>query len=298
MSDLSALDTFTRTAERAANEVLDSYSTSFGLATRLLGARHRQHVRNVYALVRVADEIVDGVAAQAGLSLAQQRLALDGFRSETERALACGYSADVVVHAFAVTARASGIGTELTDPFFAAMAMDVADAPVAGAPAIGFSPERHDDYVYGSAEAVGLMCLRVFLKDEVRNAEELALLETGARQLGAAFQDINFLRDLHDDARLGRNYLSATSALDDAAKAQWVGRVRAQLDGASAAIPVLPRDARAAIRCAHAVFTRLVDRLEATPVDDLYQRRLRVPDSVKAWCAIRAVAATALEARP
>ena len=103
MSDSPALDTFTRTAERAANEVLDSYSTSFGLATRLLGARHRQHVRNTYALVRVADEIVDGVAAQAGLSLAQQREALDSFRRETERALVSGYSADVVVHAFAVT---------------------------------------------------------------------------------------------------------------------------------------------------------------------------------------------------
>ena len=297
MSDVSALDTFTRTAERAANEVLDSYSTSFGLATRLLGARHRQHIRNVYALVRVADEIVDGVAAQAGLSLAQQRLALDGFRREAEGALASGYSADVVVHAFAVTARASGIGTDLTDPFFAAMAMDVADAQVPGAPAFGFTAERHDDYVFGSAEAVGLMCLRVFMKDEVRDAGDLAVLEMGARQLGAAFQDINFLRDLHDDAELGRSYLSATSALDDAAKAQWVARVRAQLDHARAAIPVLPRDARAAIRCAHAVFSRLVDRIEETPVEALYAQRVRVPDAVKAWCAIRAVVATAMERR-
>ena len=175
--------------------------------------------------------------------------------------------------------------------------MDVADAPLTGAPAVGFSPERHDAYVFGSAEAVGLMCLRVFMKDEVLDAADLALLETGARQLGAAFQDINFLRDLNDDASLGRNYLSSTAALDDAAKAQWVGRVRTQLDGASAAIPVLPRDARAAIRCAHAVFSRLVDRIENTPADDLYRQRVRVPDAVKAWCAIRAVIATAMERR-
>ena len=75
-----ALDAFTRTAQGAANEVIGSYSTSFGVATRLLGRRHRQHVRNIYALVRVADEIVDGVAAQAGLSLDEQRAVLERFR--------------------------------------------------------------------------------------------------------------------------------------------------------------------------------------------------------------------------
>src|SRR6478735_9980406 len=120
----TALEHFTATANRAANEVIDSYSTSFGKATRLLGVRHRQHVRDIYALVRVADEIVDGVAAQAGLTADEQRDALDRFEDETHRAMALGYSADVVVHAFALTARECGIGQELTRPFFASMRMD------------------------------------------------------------------------------------------------------------------------------------------------------------------------------
>ena len=100
---------FTRTAERAANQLISAYTTSFGLATRLLGPRHRQHVRNIYALVRVADELVDGVTAEAGLSRRQQSEALDHFVDETHRALELGYSSDLIIHAFAQTARAAGI---------------------------------------------------------------------------------------------------------------------------------------------------------------------------------------------
>ncbi|MGC4175235.1 phytoene/squalene synthase family protein [Demequina sp.] len=279
-----ALDAFTRTAQGAANTVIDSYSTSFGMATRLLGARHRQHVRNIYALVRVADEIVDGVAAQAGLSVAEQREVLARFRADTDEAVARGYSADVVIHAFACTARASGIGPDLTDPFFDSMAMDLepGDAP-------------HDAYVWGSAEVVGLMCLRVFLRDESPSVEQLRVMEHGARQLGAAFQDINFLRDLADDLDLGRHYLG--ERLTDADKDAWVARIRGQLADASLAIPLLPRDARAAVRTAQALFARLTDRVAATPASELYARRVRVADPVKAYLGVRALAATALERR-
>jgi phytoene/squalene synthetase len=278
----AALDAFTRTAQGAANEVIDSYSTSFGMATRLLGSRHRQHVRNVYALVRVADEIVDGVAAQAGLSVDEQRAVLERFRADTKEAVARGYSADVVIHAFAQTARAAGIGEDLTDPFFDSMAMDLdsGDAP-------------HDAYVWGSAEVVGLMCLRVFLRDERRTDRELATLERGARSLGAAFQDINFLRDLADDLERGRHYLG--ERLTDADRDAWVARIRSQLGDASLAIALLPRDARAAVRTAQSLFSRLVDRLAETPTADLYERRVRVSDATKVALAARAVALTAME---
>jgi phytoene/squalene synthetase len=277
-----ALDAFTRTAQGAANEVIDSYSTSFGMATRLLGKRHRQHVRNIYALVRVADEIVDGVAAQAGLSVAEQKDVLERFRADTNEAVARGYSADVVIHAFAQTARAAVIGEELTNPFFDSMAMDLdsADAP-------------HDAYVWGSAEVVGLMCLRVFVRDLTPNAEALRALEHGARQLGAAFQDINFLRDLAADEALGRHYLG--DRLTDAQRDEWVARVRGQLADASVAIPLLPKDARAAVRTAQALFSRLTDRIAVTPAAALYERRIRVPDATKALLAARALATTAME---
>lgn len=278
----SALEHFTQTADRAASEVIDSYSTSFGRATRMLGPRHRQHIRAIYALVRVADEIVDGVAAQAGLTPEQQHEALDRFEEETRRALALGYSADVVVHAFARTARVSGIGEDLTGPFFASMRMDL-DA--AGSPRALFSQAEHDAYVFGSAEVVGLMCLRVFVRGETLGEEETATLERGARRLGEAFQDINFLRDLQDDTELGRSYLGG---IDDAAKAAWVRRCRAALDDASAAMRLLPRDARAAVRCAHDLFGELVNRIDATPAAELYHRRVRVPDSRKLMIAARA----------
>ena len=291
----TALETFTETSHRAANEVIGSYSTSFGLATRLLGPRHRQHVRNVYALVRVADEIVDGVAQQAGLSLREQRDALARFREETERAMACGYSADVIIHAFAGTARLCGFGEELTGPFFDAMAMDLESPDGPGSNVIGFGAERHDSYVFGSAEVVGLMCVRVFARDEVLAPDSIKAIDRGACQLGAAFQDINFLRDLQEDLDRGRSYLDVERTLDEQGKDEWVAKVRKQLDDAALAIPLLPKDARAAVRCAHGVFTNLVNRIDDARVADLYEDRLRVPDAVKAWLAVKAVAVTVVE---
>lgn len=281
---------FTATANRAASEVIDAYSTSFAKATRLLGPRHRQHIRAIYALVRVADEIVDGVAAQAGLTRDQQRQALDRFEEETERALETGYSADVVVHSFAQTARTAGIGADLTRPFFASMRMDLDSAE---GPAT-YARSEHDEYVYGSAAVVGLMCLRVFVRDEARTSEQLRVLERGARRLGEAFQDINFLRDLADDAALGRNYLGENERLSEDAKRQWVLTCRGALADAAAALPLLPRDARAAVRCAHDLFASLLDRIERASVEELYARRVRVPDSLKALIVARAVVATRL----
>lgn len=287
-----ALARFTGAAESAAGNVIRSYSTSFGLATRLLGPRHRTHVRNIYALVRVADEIVDGVALEAGLSADEQRAELDRYEAETLRAMASGYSSDLVIHAFARTARASGIGEDLTGPFFASMRADAQnDTPV-------FDAGAHERYVYGSAEVVGLMCVRVFLRDEDIEPAALARIEQGARQLGAAFQNINFLRDLADDTdRLGRSYLGAAGPLDDTDRDRWVATVRAQLSDAAETIPLLPRDARVAVRSAHALFAALTDRVARTPAADLYRTRIRVPDPIKLRLATGAILTTLREGR-
>ena len=106
----TGLALYDRTAQDAAAAVIAAYSTSFGLATRLLGPRPRPHVRNIYALVRVADEIVDGPAAAAGLDPAAERAILDELEAETLTAIARGFSSNLVVHAFARTARECGIG--------------------------------------------------------------------------------------------------------------------------------------------------------------------------------------------
>ncbi|WP_309104301.1 squalene/phytoene synthase family protein [Microbacterium sp.] len=292
-----SLDRFTRTAEIATRDVIRTYSTSFGLATRLLGRRHRRHIRNIYAMVRIADEIVDGVAAEAGLDPRAQNAALSDYRSETHRAMRTGYSSDMILHAFARTAREVGIDEELTVPFFASMQSDLPGAD--DAPGFtAYDARAHGRYVYGSAEVVGLMCLQVFLQGQVRGPAELESLRTGARQLGAAFQNINFLRDLADDTqRLRRGYLTGASRLTDADRDAWVGTIRGQLEQARRAIPLLPRDSRTAVRSALALFSALTDRIARTPAADLYRRRVRVPDLQKALLTASAVIRTWLERR-
>ena len=285
-----SLAQFTRTAETAAKDVISAYSTSFGLATKLLGARHRTHVRNVYALVRVADEIVDGVAREAGLTFEEQADALERYSAETHRAMRSGYSSDLVIHAFARTARASGIDESLTQPFFDSMKADLANE--GDEPAV-FDEHAHAEYVHGSAEVVGLMCLRIFMRGRNVDQAELTRLEYGAKQLGAAFQNINFLRDLADDTeRLGRSYLGVEGRLTDTDRDRWVDEVRGQLAEADDVLPLLPRDARAAVRSALALFTELTNRVARTPAAELYRTRIRVPDAVKVRLALTSVLTT------
>ncbi|WP_243224659.1 squalene/phytoene synthase family protein [Microbacterium sp. CIAB417] len=297
--DAPALSRFTRTAETAATGVIRAYSTSFGLATRLLGRRHRQHVRNVYALVRVADEIVDGVAREAGLDPAAQRAALDAYADETHRAMRTGYSSNIVIHAFARTAARCRIGEDLTRPFFDSMRADTtADEKSAPGSLQTYTAEAHARYVHGSAEVVGLMCLRVFLRDENPPQADRDRLEAGARQLGAAFQNVNFLRDIADDTeRLHRGYLGGSGRLTDEDRDAWVRTVRSQLDDARRAIPLLPRDARAAVRSALALFESLAARVARLPAAALYEKRVRVPDAVKVLLAARSLVVTWAEPR-
>ena len=290
--DDAALRRFSRTAEIATSDVIRTYSTSFGLATRLLGRRHRQHVRNIYAMVRIADEIVDGVAAEAGLDAGAQAAALDSYIAETHRSMRTGYSSDLILHAFARTARECGIGEDLTRPFFDSMRADIAGDSGFTA----YDADAHAAYVYGSAEVVGRMCLRVFLRDATRTPAEPEILERGARRLGAAFQNVNFLRDLADDTdRLQRGYLGGSARLTDADRDAWVDTVHRQLADARAAIPLLPKDARAAVRSALALFAALTRKVARTPAAELYRRRVRVPDPIKALLAARAVVVTSME---
>lgn len=292
-----SLERFTQASQTAAASVIDAYSTSFGVATRLLGVRHRDHVRNIYAMVRVADEIVDGVAHEAGLDAAAQRLTLSEYADQTHRAMERGYSSDLVLHAFAHTARASGIGPDLTQPFFTAMAADIGRDGPQSDHVQTYQGEDYDHYVYGSAEVVGLMCLKVFLRQEQRDAGQLARLEDGARHLGAAFQNVNFLRDLGDDTeRLNRSYLTRGEQMSEDLKDDWVELVKTQLDQARRALPLLPKDARAAVRGALALFEALTKKVDRTPAAALYGRRVRVSDPVKAMLAARALLQTWREA--
>lgn len=277
------LELYSSTARDASVPVIARYSTSFGAATRLFPSRCRDDIRAIYALVRIADEIVDGTAAEAGLSLPAQRRVLDELEADTERALLTGFSANLVVHAFATTARRVGITATMTRPFFASMRRDL--EPVA------FDEGQYRSYIHGSAEVVGLMCLRTFLTGREVPAEQLARLEAGAIRLGAAFQKINFLRDLSDDGhRLERAYLPgfAPGTIDDVGKAATVAEIRGDLAVARSVIPELPADCRRAVASATGLFGELLRRLDRLSTAELVRHRVRVPTPVKVRILIAA----------
>ncbi|WP_294179450.1 squalene/phytoene synthase family protein [uncultured Schumannella sp.] len=284
------LELYSSLAEETASLVIARYSTSFGMASRLLGAGVRQPIENLYALVRVADEVVDGGAEQAGLDTVVAARLLNELERETERAIDEGYSANLVVHAFARTARWAGFGSELTAPFFESMRMDL-------------SMTRHDQdsferYVYGSAEVVGLMCLAVFLADDgaERSAEDRETLVAGARALGSAFQKVNFLRDLSADVEaLGRSYFPGLDPqhFTEEDKVRLLDDIDAELAIAAHSVPLLPGNARRGVSLAHALFGELSTRLRATPAERLLTTRIRVPDAVKLRLALAAGVRTA-----
>ncbi|RZU62995.1 phytoene/squalene synthase family protein [Zhihengliuella halotolerans] len=285
---MNPLDTYSRAAQRSAGEIIGVYSTSFGWACRTLPADTRRAIASIYALVRVADETVDGAGAGAGLGPAGVRAELDRLEQETENALTTGYSTNLVVHAFARTARRHAIGPDLTRPFFASMRADITGQPGAAS--------ELDEYIHGSAEVVGLMCLRVFLSLPGTARQRTAELEAGARRLGAAFQKVNFLRDLSADQQdLGRVYLPGTAAGDftDEVKDAALEDIRADLSAASETLPLLDPGARRAVGLAHALFSALVDRLEAAPAATIARQRLRVGTAQKLLIAVRVFAAAA-----
>lgn len=270
---------YDRVAHRSAGMVISGYSTSFGWAARLLDEPVRTHVRSIYALVRIADETVDD--PDPTLSPAERSRLLEDLAAETARAVSGARSTNLVVQAFAHTARRHGIGPALIDPFFASMRADLAvsahdDASLA-------------DYVHGSAEVVGLMCLRVFLSGD---EDRFTRLAPPAIALGAAFQKVNFLRDLGEDRdQLGRSYIPGLTAdeLDDATRDRLLDDIDADLALAATALPHLPASSQRAVTAAHAFYSALSRRLRATPAHRIRTTRLRVPDHEKAVIMARAL---------
>lgn len=281
----TGLKLYERTAEVEAARVLSAYSSSFGLASRLFSRTVRRRVATLYALVRIADEIVDGPARAAGLDADGCRETLDRLEDETSRALVTGYSANLIVHAFAATARTVGITTALTEPFFASMRRDLHP--------VEFAQESElDAYVYGSAEVVGLMCLAVFTSGLDPDPGRDARWQRGARALGSAFQRVNFLRDLGEDLdELGRRYFPGVSAtrFDDAARDRLLDRIDLELRTAAEIIPELPASSRRAVAAAHAIYAELAGRLRRTPARDILRRRVRVRGARKGWVVARAL---------
>ena len=214
-----------------------------------------------------------------------RRNELDQLEEQTYAAMTSGSSSNLVVHAFARTARRVGIDLDLVTPFFDSMRSDLTQV-------------RHDfeslaAYIYGSAEVVGLMCLRAFLAGEPKADARYEHLAPGARRLGAAFQKINFLRDFGDDSDgLGRRYLVGLDPddPDEAAWSLWLDDIDLDLTAAAAVIPELPMSCRVAVCAAHDLFAELTERLRQSSAAEARIRRVRVPNAGKARIAAAAVA--------
>ena len=190
-----------------------------------------------------------------------------------------------MVHAFADVVRRTGIPQDVVTPFFTSMRVDLTRSV--------HDAESFDRYVYGSAEVVGLMCLHAFFGEGGLPEADREQLVSGARRLGAAFQKVNFLRDLDADAdALDRAYFPDVDPilLDEPTKMRLVAEIRADLDVAAAAIPLLPRGVRPAVQVAHDLFAELNNRLRHTPANVVRSTRIRVPDTAKVAIAVRAVA--------
>lgn len=290
-------DLHTRTCQSAAASVMKAYSTSFSLAARLLPPDIRTHITSIYALVRVADEVVDG--AFEGSTPAERIDHLDALQARVRDAMDCGFSTDPYVHAFAWTARRVGIGPAQWTPFFDSMRAD-ADPQPHGADSLRV-------YVHGSAAVVGEMCLLAFHDGEPVPAGNRADAVAGARALGSAFQTVNFLRDLREDTiGLGRSYLPAASTsgpgtvstdptteeyttLTEEQKEAVLADIRADLRTAQHTIPLLPQPVRPAVRLAHDLFAALADTLDDTAASELARTRVRVPPRRKLILAAAAV---------
>jgi phytoene/squalene synthetase len=275
----TGIDLYNKVAHDSASVVISEYSTSFGWATSLLPAGVRGQIKDIYAVVRVADEIVDGSAAGSnGAQKVNIRKQLDDLEGEIYAAMKVGFSTNLIVHAFALTAVQVGITKAMIEPFFASMRADITKAK--------HTPKTFKDYVYGSAEVVGLMCLRAFIagREDHYSPSEKNALDEGALALGAAFQKINFLRDLDADFRaLGRSYFPGVTVetFNEEQKQFLVADIAADLIVAANSIRLLPKDVRPAVSAAQFLFQELTVKIARTPASVLISTRIRVSNPRK-----------------
>ena len=250
-----------------------NYSTSFSRAVSLLDPERRQAIHSIYGFVRLADEIVDTFH-----DFDKPRLFRE-FEQDYYTALERGISMNPVLNSFQETVRKYRIGDDLVQAFLRSMKKDLVKNGL-------YEKTEFDEYVYGSAEVVGLMCLRIFAGNDDALFEELKL---PARRLGAAFQKVNFLRDLGcDTVKLGRIYFPGmkTGMPDEELKQGIISDITDDFKAALPGIRRLPEEARLPVLVAYYYYLELLERIKKTPVSKLLSARIRVPDSRKLYLLI------------
>jgi phytoene/squalene synthetase len=258
---------FDETSKDISKRISLNYSTSFSLGIKLLSKDYRWAVFATYGFVRVADEIVDTFHG-----FDKERL-LSDFKKQTYQAIQEGISTNPVLHSFQLAANQFGIENNLIEPFFKSMEEDLDTTT--------HSVSSYDEYIYGSAEVVGLMCLKIFCNGNNNQYDELVPY---ARSLGAAFQKVNFLRDIKSDVEeRGRVYFPGVDFrhFTDENKLEIIQDVKKDFDHAFIGIKMLPIGCRLGVYTAYIYYMKLLEKIERTTANEILQSRIRIPNSQK-----------------
>ena len=251
-----------------AKNVTNEYSTSFSLATKMLGQAIRQDIYNIYGFVRFADEIVDTFHDY------DKELLFDNFEEQLYKALDQKISLNPILNAFQHTFHKNQLSRENVASFMKSMKLDLHKQNYS-------TKKEYDAYIYGSADVVGLMCLKVFVKGDLEMFERL---KGAAMKLGSAFQKVNFLRDLKEDfENLNRTYFPNTnlSALDELSKAAIIAEIEDDFEQGYQGILRLPIDAKFGVFTAYRYYKQLLLKIKNTPALEIKSTRIRISNPKK-----------------
>ena len=257
-----------------------NYSTSFSLGVRMLSPKYREGIYSIYGFVRYADEIVDTFFDQ------DQKTIFEEFRQETHKAIERGFSINPIIDSFQRAVHKYGIDRDLIDAFLLSMEMDLYNHE--------YSPELLKTYIYGSAEVVGLMCLRVFYYDD---SEKYDALVAPARKLGEAFQKVNFLRDARDDfAEKGRVYFKDIdfSNFSEMTKKQLEAEIELDFQEAMTGLRQLKKQVRFGVYLAYTYYLSLLKEIKNARPEDILKKRYRVSNTQKSYLLVNAYLKNAL----
>lgn len=269
---MEAQDLYVKTVLECSKLITKRYSTSFSLGIQSLDKKYHPAIYAIYGFVRFADEIVDTFHQHDKATL------LSRFKSETRQAIDERISFNPVLHSFQWAVNTYHIEWELIDAFLYSMEMDLSLHTT--------NQASYQTYIYGSAEVVGLMCLRVFLEGD--EAAYQRLKEPG-RRLGAAFQKVNFLRDLQSDyLERGRVYFPEANfeQFDELTKKAIEQDIQADFDAALVGIKQLPEGAKSGVYLAYTYYLSLFKKIKNAAPQRVMTSRIRVPDFQKLWLMV------------
>ncbi len=260
--------TFDNVSNDCSKIVTKTYSTSFSLATKMLSKSIRQHIYNIYGFVRFADEIVDSFHDY------DKNLLFKDFSCDLEKSLKNKIHLNPILNSFQATYHKFNIDKDLVDSFMGSMEKDLHKKKY-------MTDQEYEDYIYGSADVVGLMCLKVFVNGDTEKYEEL---KSFAMRLGSAFQKVNFLRDLKDDFEvLNRTYFPNTdlNKLNEESKIKIINEIEEDFKEGLNGIKKLPIEAKFGVFMAYRYYSKLLKKLKKTPALDIKNTRIRVPNYKK-----------------